>query len=369
MMPASKNIISRLKAVSCFYGKSHNQRHISFLEGLPVELLQSIASYLPLSAAASFALSNKFICYAVGGQYWHHLRSQPLEYKIFLDLLEKDMTGHWLCDQCLTFHIKPKFHSILIYYLTKPAWKCTQPYPRITGPMSTQYTFPPIEISHLMVRMAMNRHHFGSEHGEPLDIFSKLSHKDSSQDCWWKIFAEAAIVANEFYVRFQYRVAIPSSKDFGCIELYAICPHIHSLDSKNPMAPIIKCLLNHRNTASCEKCKGLRQCRFCTTEFEVQISQCRATGHVLEITSWKNFGAGRSPDDPKWAQHVRSPRIPCLHAAKFSPGSIKSAFESEKHKNMQNSIRSVERNKPLSRFKDLVDCGAVLVQYICHTKW
>lgn len=30
--------------------------------------------------------------------------------------------------------------------------------------------------------MAMNRHFFGSDHGEPLDIFSGLPHTDSFQD-------------------------------------------------------------------------------------------------------------------------------------------------------------------------------------------
>ena len=41
----------------------------SFLEALPVEGLLSIASYLPLSAAASFALSSKYV---VGREYWYH---------------------------------------------------------------------------------------------------------------------------------------------------------------------------------------------------------------------------------------------------------------------------------------------------------
>ena len=117
------------------------------------------------------------------------------------------------------------------------------------------------------------------------------------------------------------------------------------------MAPIIKCLLSHRDTASCEKCIGLRQFRSCTIEFEIQISRFKATGHVLEITYRKNFGAGRSAHDPKWAQRLAYPDISDLHVAKFSPGSIESVIESGKHQNLQNSIRNVERNKPLSLLK------------------
>ena len=358
-MLISNTIINRLKT---FYGntdRSHKRPHISSLERLPIELLQSIASHLPLSTAASFALSNKYICYVLGRQYWQHLRSQPLEYEIFLGFLEKDMSSHWLCHQCLIFHLKPKIHPILKYGLARPpwpTWKCVRPPYYLSRTMSRPYTFPPVPISHLMVRMVMNRYLLGSEHGEPLDIFSEPSpspfHRTycPSPKRWGRISTEACIVANELYVRCQHRFEIPSSKNFEYIPRHDICPHIKSLDPEHLMAPIIKCLLSHRNTASCENCKGLRQCRSCTTEFEIQISPLGPTDHVLETTYWKNFGAGRSPDDPKWTQHEFR-LSPDLQAAKFSPGSVRTAFESEKYKNMQVSIRNIEWSKPLSRSK------------------
>lgn len=285
MMLFSNKFTNRLKAVCRFCGdtdKSHRRPRISFLERLPVELLQLIATNLPLSAAASFALSSKYICYVVGPQYWHHLRSQPLEHEIFLGFLEKDMNRHWLCHQCLIFHLKPKLHPILIYRLEHPAWKCTQREDDISSPNASPDTYPVIWwVSHLMVHMAMNRHLFGSDHGESLDIFSRLPHTDSFQDGRGEVSTEACIVDNELYLRCQHRVAIPSSKDFGYIEPYIICPHISSLDPESSMAPVIKCLLSHRNTVSCEKCKDLRQCRFCNTEFNIQISRFGVTGHIL----------------------------------------------------------------------------------------
>ena len=75
MILATKHTTNRLKAVSRSFDTDrwHKKPHISFSEALPVELLKSIASYLLLSAAASFALSNKHICYVVGRQYWHYL--------------------------------------------------------------------------------------------------------------------------------------------------------------------------------------------------------------------------------------------------------------------------------------------------------
>lgn len=311
-MLVSNTIINRLKT---FYGntdRSHKQPHISSLERLPVELLQSIVSHLPLSSAACFALSNKYICYGLGRQYWQHLRSQPLEYEIFLGFLEKDTTSHWLCHQCLIFHLKPKIHPIVKYGLARlpwPRWKCVQPFYYLSRTMSTPYGLPSVLILHLMVRMAMNCHLLGSEHGEPLAIFfeptpssSHMTYRPSPTN-WDRISTEACIVANELYVRCQHRFEIPSSKNFEYIPPQDICPHIRSSDPENPMAPIIICLLSHRNTASCENCKGLRQCSSCTTEFEIRISPLGPTDHPLETTYWKIFGAGRSSDDLKWMQH------------------------------------------------------------------
>lgn len=344
---------NRLKAVR-FSGdnaKLHKQPHFSYLEGLPVELLQAIAACLPLSAAASFALCNKYICYVVGHQYWHHLRSQPLEYERFLGLLEKDMPNHWLCFPCLRFHLKPKFHPSYQYNHAKPGWRCPQSSDHLASSKHAPYSWPLFWISNLMVRMAMNRHLFGSKHGKPLDIFFNQHPRDYFQGGWGEISSKACIVANELYVRCQYCIAIPSSKDFGYIRPYDICPHIGSKDPKNPTGPIIKCLLNHRNTASCEQCRDLIQCRFCVTEFQIQISRFGATGHVLEITYWKNLGAGRRSDDPIWVQHLGIPGTCDLHAVKFSPGSIRSKFDSGNHKNVENSIHNFDMKKLLSRAK------------------
>ena len=194
--------------------------------------------------------------------------------------------------------------------------------------MSRPYTFPYTEISYLM-----DRHLLGSEHGARLDIFSTPSCQDSFQDGRGTIPTEACIVANELYVRYQHRIAIPSSKNFGYIRPISICSHIRSGDPENRMAPIIKCLLNHRNTGSCEEMQRSETMPLLHHWVrDPKFRSSNATGHVLEITYWKNLGAGRSPDDSKWAQHLWSRRISGFQAAEFSPGSIKSAFESEKHK-------------------------------------
>lgn len=74
---ATKNTTSRLKAVSRSFDTDrwHKKPHISFSEGLPVELLKSIASCLPLIAAASF---NTGIIFVRDVENWLQLTSAAL---------------------------------------------------------------------------------------------------------------------------------------------------------------------------------------------------------------------------------------------------------------------------------------------------
>lgn len=334
-------ITNRFKAASRVFDTDswHKQTHISLLEGLPVELLRSIACFLPPSAAASFALTSKYIWYAVGSQYWHQLPFQPLEYEIFLGLLEKTMARHWLCDECRTFHSYPKYGSLFRNSSELPAWKCNLfGYRYLISPD----TSPFLPITYLKLRMAINRHLFGPEQGRGLDIFSTSAGRDSFKHGRCSQSTEACIVADELYMRCQTRTAIPFSKNFEYIEPQSICPHISSEDPEEPMMRIIKCLLSRRDTGSREEYGRLRQCRYCHTEFKIQISRFGSAGHILEITYWKNFGPGRNDRDQKWARHQFS-SMSCRDSdANFSPGSIQAAFESENR---------IQMKKPLSRLK------------------
>lgn len=187
--------------------------------------------------------------------------------KIFLGFLEKDMTGHWFCDQCLTYHSKPRICPIMEYYHVWPAWKlCSALLFGKFAPCLGQTNFPFIQVSPS----------HGSDSNEWPSFWNKAWQtaryflQAMSQCFLWKVVGinclqKALIVPNELYVRCQYRLAIPSSKHYGYTRQHVICPHIRSSSPENPMTPIVKCLLTHWNRDSCEKCKGLRQCRSCTT--------------------------------------------------------------------------------------------------------
>jgi hypothetical protein len=79
---------------------------------LPVELLQQIASHLPLASTAAFAFSNKHICHAIGQDSWVELKkAKHKEDKISFLCLIRDS---WFCHYCDEFH--PRAFDLRPYY-------------------------------------------------------------------------------------------------------------------------------------------------------------------------------------------------------------------------------------------------------------
>lgn len=344
------SIMAHLETKSGWLSKGN---HSSRLENLPHELLQHIAHQLPLSSAASLALCSKSICYVVGLQYWHGLSSHTLEKAKFLEIIEKDHPGHWLCYVCTVLHPRP--HHILdyngnAYYegthrnLPKCIQACGAFGGVFGGGIDSPYLnawypqcLPILAITHPMIHVAMNRHLFGPSHGDSLDVFFRPLQKDVINKI--NVSTRACIIANNFYLRWQFRFVVPPSEsfDYVCKVTFGvhICPHLRTSSThKDTISLISKCMLSHRDSGPCEKCKRPIQCHFCLTEFQVSIHNLESIGHVLEYTVWKNFGSGRSPKDPEWANHVWHTEKNRFYQYlgvrfEFSRGIISSAFESE----------------------------------------
>ena len=331
------SIMAHLETKSGWLSKGN---HSSILERLPHELLQHIAHQLPLSSAASLALCSKSICYIVGLQYWHGLSSHTLEKAKFLEIIEKDHPGHWLCYVCTVLHPRPchilDYNGDASYGRThRTLPKCIQTC-GVFGEGWYPHFSPILTITHPMIHVAMNRHLFGPSHGDSLDVFFKPLQKDVINK--FNISTRACIIANKFYLRWQFRIVVPPSEsfDYVCKATFGvhICPHLRTpLIQKGIISRISKCMLSHRDSGPCEKCKRPIQCHSCLTEFQVSIHNLESIGHVLEYTVWKNFGSGRSPKDPEWANHVwhtaKNRFLPYLVPFEFSRGIISSAFESE----------------------------------------
>ncbi|KAJ4368191.1 hypothetical protein N0V83_006547 [Neocucurbitaria cava] len=78
------------------------------LLNLPIELIQQITSYLDNASAASFCLSSRFICYAVGtnhlSSYIGASKSRFEKRRTIEAVVERAFPGHWFCAWCDKFH-------------------------------------------------------------------------------------------------------------------------------------------------------------------------------------------------------------------------------------------------------------------------
>jgi hypothetical protein len=74
---------------------------------LPLEIIQHIASCLPASSAAAFALTNHYLRQAIESQYWARLHepSGNTERAVSLQLLDRDLHDHLFCHRRARLHL------------------------------------------------------------------------------------------------------------------------------------------------------------------------------------------------------------------------------------------------------------------------
>lgn len=76
----------------------------------------------------------------------------------------------------------------------------------------------------------------------------------------------------------------------------------------------------------CLQCMMCMRCPRNPTEYELGVSKLKQGVKVLEFTTWKNLGSGRTPRDPSWQMHISTgPEA----TAKSIPRSVRSIFESQ----------------------------------------
>jgi hypothetical protein len=167
---------------------------------LPVELLQQIASHLPLASTAVFAFSNKYICHAIGQDSWVELtKERHKEDQIAFLCLIRDC---WFCENCDEFH--PRTFDRSPYY---------RKYDGFDYPFGYQLPSRPVQL-------AIERKQKGPPHGICPDRLS----------C-------AGIITNpEMRIHYAYRVLATGAELILRMDVRIMPPHyqppppcIHSL--------------------------------------------------------------------------------------------------------------------------------------------
>lgn len=319
--------------------KGLDRRLKSSLESLPVELLQSISGYLSLSSVASLAFCNHHMNHVIGRQSWSGLWTQRSEKIIFLSYLEKDLPDQRLCHRCLKLHGKVPADDL---QLTQSAPE----EPGMERRSDVAYSYPPINLTLQQVQSALNRHHFGSEQGLSLDFFHRPLPKGPLGLCR-RPSTKARIVADEFILRSTYW--IPKWPDRPCTvhkrdNPIRLCPHIAIYYGDKLIMDLTECQFHHRKGVPCYDCKSRKNCRSCSTEFDVELRSGKAGLRALYITTWRNFGCGRSTKYEKWQQHVWSEEIAMMNDYNFfARGTIRLAYESRQ----TNASKETEHEREL----------------------
>lgn len=199
------------------------------------------------------------------------------------------------------------------------------------------------DFSFAVFQIAMKHYHQGRDYSNLLKVLSRNTRVSPNNDYIWQCKSLAQIVAGSLLFRDQTIIGIPPSKQNEGFSGIRIGPHIR-ISSKGPLyhkdaTEVIRA--KYQSYARCRSeggsvivyttcrngsldVKGMTQCKYCWTEFQVDFTGFETSVTGIFITRWKDRGSRRSPDEPKW----RSQNCPSVwDTAEFELGSIYSAFE------------------------------------------
>jgi hypothetical protein len=320
----------------------------SALGELHPEIIIHVTRFLPAASAASFAFCCLPISNILGTRYWEALRTEDEQQREdFLSLLLKDLPDYILCYHCMALHSGSKERHddrMLHRHGITPCHK-----EELLGGVS-KYIHQ--NFSFDIFQMAMKRYRLGVDCNYHLNLLAlKISRLGIGRvPC--QCMAEARIITGSLFLRVQQVVLLPSSRALKTIASchITICPHlgIVSQDGKVRPPENAECTIAHpHNLKQCVRRSGLKQCNYCTTEYQVDLQECGQPGVAVIITKWLDLGEGRTVLDPKWwsrlsagytrhrifagADGIYKRRTIDRLPVSFEPGSIHTSFEQDEH--------------------------------------
>ncbi|PVI00786.1 hypothetical protein DM02DRAFT_655157 [Periconia macrospinosa] len=276
---------------------------------VPPEILLMIASHLDRPSLISFSLATRYL---YGLSFPRGLGLNRFDKERLLVCLEKDFPGLYFCHSCVKLH---SWHSEM------RTWKF---YPRRRSSCPEEgwhlglvcLTSRNIYSYHEM-RLFMNRHFYGPDHGPPL----RMPPPNYTTIGWSPRYFGALCKKEE---TFTYRIlddrlmtftTITYSSlrgDARALELYIdktgpeLCNHLqigreggrfilqlHELvkrSSGNPYPGLL---------TPCQK--SFRSCYCCMTDYSIDITWVKGqASYVVSVSAWRDFGNFRSPWDWRW---------------------------------------------------------------------
>ncbi|KAJ5963285.1 uncharacterized protein N7479_003161 [Penicillium vulpinum] len=331
-----------------------------FLDDLPVELLLSIADFLPLEDIYCFSLCNQRLL----AIFNHRTKHRDLEQKTrlsFLRRLEHDHPRYLACNGCFILHtvegISEPFALSLPALHYPPRLDCVRASEYVSQDhlwmiihdlsIYTHYRF---HFSHL--HLAMKRFYCGPQYGISTDA---LSFTEVTNDYVWgdRIYRPTTLFSIEaqicpkppsLYLRIQDIMSMRSKKSLSeDKQLY----EEYFFDTEQEYFATFRVCKHHSESfwmqdiaQYSDRAHLIRNCNDCNTDFEIELFADRPDGHVTILTTrWINLGPGLSLDDPRWKVNAwhgpwSEPTVSKLDS-KYMASSPRDTFEALAHTSLE----------------------------------
>lgn len=292
--------------------------HNASVEALPPlyslsnELIQHIATYLPLASAAAFTLCSHSLRQILGTRYSNLFRgiyADKKERQIFLSLLAVDIPSQYACFYRLQLHHHEGPRSLLHRLFVQR--KKRQCYSIDDEPLG--YLFAGRAITFLSVRNAVLNHR--SSLTPAALSFTNVSY----HGC--RVSAKFKVVDGRLLMCAHHRIP-PQQQRKGAHQVCVyLCPSLQTggKNLNNEFDSILGCPLNQarqqfpqghevREKSSCRRRESRRSCDLFPTDFGVEEEEGtgrRAAERWVRVTRWVNMGRGESPwGEPEWRSHL-----------------------------------------------------------------
>ncbi|CAP85421.1 Pc20g00920 [Penicillium rubens Wisconsin 54-1255] len=294
---------------------------LDLLDAFPVELVLSIADFLPLEDIYCLSLCNSRLLAIF--RSWKKREYLDRKARLsFLHRLERDHPRYLTCDDCLILHDLDSISEPLeLSYSTKtyppridcPALRpgystCGRSWINLHNDSSVQHTYA-LHFSHL--QLAMRRFYSDSQYGISTDAlsFTEVTNEFVEGDrvlkptTLFSVEAQICPEAPSLYLRIQDVVSMKDMRLLGDDKYYeevekeyfAALPICKHQQKTMGIQSIPRDVLTHE----CSNCSD------CNTDWEIELFENRPSGHVtMVMTRYIDLGPGLSLDDPRWSVHA-----------------------------------------------------------------
>jgi len=315
------------------------------LLGMPAEILQLIARFLPASSEVALTLTCRMSLLKLGNRSWKEINTPSFPHAVhnkrycctperetLIQLLNRDLKDLIYCYFCNILHSPSKTLSDIRNPVSQQR-ECTKVEAMRRKDFKERYLHMHDDLPFSEIQAFMKRHlRFGIDCSSQLRQMSKTSTLRIKKSTY-QITTLARVISGHLIIRSQYWITTPWYKAKGApgapctaeTTKLKICPHSFPNSLHNYWLGHGAGLTEKSKNGNipCGECNSLQQCMYCTTEFQMETAKIGKRGSVIAITVWQDLRDCSSPYNTKWEE----PRFVTYRRQNFLPGSIKAAFE------------------------------------------